>query len=93
MLLGAMFSLLAIILDGCDGEGARLKLQGSDLGWSSQTICDYPYYLFIFAGVTIGLTRNSGPSRIWFGAACFLLGPDSELSHLLPSASVDKRTS
>ena len=57
-LLGAVLSLWASILDGCDGEVARLKLQSSAFGCWLETICDYLYYLFIFAGMTIGLTRS-----------------------------------
>jgi len=60
MLMGAILSVFASILDGCDGEVARLKLQESDFGCWLETICDYLYYLFIFAGMTIGLVRSSG---------------------------------
>ena len=74
MLLGAMFSLLASILDGCDGEVARLKLQESDFGCWLDTICDYPYYLFIFAGMTIGLTRKSRTREYLVWGGMFLLG-------------------
>jgi phosphatidylglycerophosphate synthase len=60
VLLGAALSVFASILDGCDGEVARLKLQESDFGCWLETICDYLYYLFIFTGMTIGLVRSSG---------------------------------
>jgi phosphatidylglycerophosphate synthase len=60
MLLGAVLSLFASILDGCDGEVARLTFQESAFGCWLETICDYLYYLFIFAGMTIGLLRSSG---------------------------------
>ena len=60
MLLGALLSLFASILDGCDGEVARLKLQESDFGCWLETICDYLYYLVVFAGMAIGLARTSG---------------------------------
>ena len=60
VLTGAVLSWLASVLDGCDGEVARLKLQESAFGCWLETICDYLYYLFIFAGMTIGLTRTSG---------------------------------
>lgn len=73
MLLGALLSLFASILDGCDGEVARLKLQESDFGCWLETICDYLYYLFIFAGMTIGLSRSSGTRTylIWGGLLLF----------------------
>jgi phosphatidylglycerophosphate synthase len=79
-LLGAILSVWASILDGCDGEVARLKLQSSDFGCWLETACDYLYYLFIFVGMTIGLVRSSGSSAfaVWgmmllFGAAATML--------------------
>jgi phosphatidylglycerophosphate synthase len=79
-LLGAVLSVWASILDGCDGEVARLKLQSSDFGCWLETACDYLYYLFIFAGMAIGLVRSSGNSAfaVWgmvllFGAAATML--------------------
>jgi phosphatidylglycerophosphate synthase len=72
MLAGAVLSVWASILDGCDGEVARLKLLESDFGCWLETICDYLYYLFIFAGMAIGLIRNS-QSRIYLVLAILLL--------------------
>src|SRR5271166_1288058 len=57
---GAVLSVWASILDGCDGEVARLKLQASDFGCWLETVCDYLYYIFIFVGMTIGLVRSTG---------------------------------
>jgi len=73
MLFGAILSLFASILDGCDGEVARLKLQESAFGCWLETICDYLYYLFIFAGMTIGLLRTSGTQTYlaWGGLLLF----------------------
>ena len=48
-LVGAVLSVWASILDGCDGEVARLKLLESDFGCWLETVCDYLYYLVIFA--------------------------------------------
>jgi len=68
--MGALLSVWASILDGCDGEVARLKLQVSKLGCWLETICDYLYYLFIFVGMSIGLTRSRGTEAylVWGGA-------------------------
>ena len=73
ILAGALLSLWASILDGCDGEVARLKLQESDFGCWLETVCDYLYYLFIFAGLTIGLFRGSGVKTcvMWGGLLLF----------------------
>jgi len=73
-LLGAILSVWASILDGCDGEVARLKLQATDFGCWLETACDYLYYLFIFAGMTIGLARTSGKSAYWAWGAALLFG-------------------
>jgi phosphatidylglycerophosphate synthase/choline kinase len=53
-LLGAFLCLFASIMDGCDGEVARLKLLESDFGCWLETICDYAFYLFLLVGMTIG---------------------------------------
>jgi len=64
----AVLSVWASILDGCDGEVARLKLQESDFGCWLETICDYLYYLLVFSGMAIGLVRRSGPTYlVWTG--------------------------
>jgi len=59
-ILGAVLSWASSVLDGCDGEVARLKLQESAFGCWLETICDNLYYLFTFGGLTIGLVRSSG---------------------------------
>jgi phosphatidylglycerophosphate synthase len=59
-LVGAFLCLFASILDGCDGEVARLKLLESDFGCWLETICDYAFYLFLLVGMTIGQWRSSG---------------------------------
>ena len=74
MLAGAILSLFASVLDGCDGEVARLKLQESDFGCWLETICDYLYYLFVFAGMTIGLVRSSGARSYLAWGALLLFG-------------------
>jgi len=63
-LIGAVLGVWGSILDGCDGEVARLKLQVSDFGCWLDTICDYLYYFVTFAGVTIGVLRSKGDSSL-----------------------------
>src|SRR6202158_6154552 len=69
MLTGAVLSWFSSVLDGCDGEVARLKLQESAFGCWLETICDNLYSLFIFGGLTIGLVRTSGNRSylVWGG--------------------------
>jgi len=73
MLLGAVLGLFASILDGSDGEVARLTFQDSAFGCWLETICDYLYYVFTFVGMTIGLARTShtGNFLLWGGLLLF----------------------
>ncbi len=73
VLIGALLSVWASILDGCDGEVARLKLQVSDFGCWLDTICDYLYYIFVFVGMTVGLVRSTGKASYltWGGMLLF----------------------
>jgi phosphatidylglycerophosphate synthase len=67
--LGAFLSLAASVLDGCDGEIARLKYQESALGCWIETAGDYSYYIAIFIGLTIGAMRQTGAEIFyWLGA-------------------------
>ena len=67
--LGAFLSLAASVLDGCDGEIARLKYQESNLGCWIETFGDYSYYIAIFTGLTIGAVRQTGwEGFYWVGA-------------------------
>jgi phosphatidylglycerophosphate synthase len=71
--LAAFLSLAASVLDGCDGEIARLKYQESALGCWIETVGDYSYYIAIFIGMTIGAVRFTGlPLFYWFGAAALV---------------------
>jgi phosphatidylglycerophosphate synthase len=74
MLTGAMLSWFSSVLDGCDGEVARLKLQESAFGCWLETVCDNLYYLFIFGGMTIGLVRSSGNWGYWVWGGLLLFG-------------------
>jgi len=73
-LIGAVLSVCASVLDGCDGEVARLKLQVSDFGCWLDTICDYLYYIFIFVGMTIGLVRSTGKTSYLTWGGMLLVG-------------------
>ena len=73
-LLGAFLCLFASILDGCDGEVARLKLLESDFGCWLETVCDYVFYLFLLVGMTIGQWRSSGSKAYLVWGAFLLVG-------------------
>jgi phosphatidylglycerophosphate synthase len=57
--LAAFISLAASVLDGCDGEIARLKYQESALGCWIETFGDYAYYIAVFTGLTVGVVRHT----------------------------------
>jgi uncharacterized protein (TIRG00374 family) len=73
-LLGAFLCLCASILDGSDGEVARLKLQESDFGCWLETICDYAFYLFLLVGMTVGQWRSSGTNTYLVYGGLLLFG-------------------
>jgi phosphatidylglycerophosphate synthase len=73
-LLGAFLCLFASILDGCDGEVARLKLLESDFGCWLETVCDYVFYFFLLIGMTIGQWRSSGARAILLWGGLLVLG-------------------
>ena len=50
------------------------SLQATDFGCWLETACDYLYYLFIFAGMTIGLARASGNRAFGAWGAVLLFG-------------------
>ncbi len=58
-LVGALLSYWASILDGVDGEVARLTFQESSFGCWLETAGDYLSYVFVFVGMAIGLMRTS----------------------------------
>jgi phosphatidylglycerophosphate synthase len=70
----ALVSLAASILDGCDGELARLQYKESAFGCWLDTFGDYTYYLAIFTGLTIGMVRYTGWTGFWWVGGALLAG-------------------
>jgi phosphatidylglycerophosphate synthase len=56
---GALLFLCATIIDGCDGEVARLKFQESPFGQKFDVITDNVVHIAIFVGLGIGLYHQS----------------------------------
>ncbi|MEO6239460.1 MAG: lysylphosphatidylglycerol synthase domain-containing protein [Vicinamibacterales bacterium] len=68
--LAGFLSLAASVLDGCDGEIARLKYQESALGCWIETVGDYSYYFAILIGLTLGVVHQTGWGIFyWLGIA------------------------
>jgi phosphatidylglycerophosphate synthase len=72
-LAGSFFFLLCVVLDGVDGEVARLKLKESVFGHYLDIITDNLVHIAIFVGIAIGLWHETGDRRYLY-ALGFLLG-------------------
>jgi len=95
--LGALLFLFCVVLDGVDGEVARLKLQESRFGHYLDVVTDNIVHVALFIGIAVGLFRDTGDSRylhaLWlllggFGACvlavyyCILRRTEEELARL-----------
>ncbi|MCZ6635531.1 MAG: phosphocholine cytidylyltransferase family protein [bacterium] len=58
--LGGLLFQFASIIDGCDGEIAKLKFMGSQLGEWVDTMADNISYLVFFIGVILGMSHHTG---------------------------------
>jgi phosphatidylglycerophosphate synthase len=72
-LWGSLLFLASVILDGVDGEVARLKLQESKLGHYLDIVGDNTVHVAVFAGIAFGLFRLSNHA-VYLEALVFLLG-------------------
>jgi phosphatidylglycerophosphate synthase len=57
--LGSLLFLCSTIIDGCDGEVARLTFQASDFGGKLDVTMDNVVHLFLFPSITIGLYQQT----------------------------------
>ena len=68
-IIGSLLFLCSTIIDGCDGEVARLTFQESDFGGKLDIIMDNVVHLFLFSGMAFGLYRENGePIALVLGA-------------------------
>ena len=58
-MIGALCFLASTIIDGCDGEIARLTFRESPFGARLDILGDNLVHLFLFGGIAIGLYRRS----------------------------------
>lgn len=75
--LGAFLFELASIIDGCDGENARLTFRSSKLGGTLDVAGDALIFVFFFMNLPIGLYRSTW-NNLWL-----ILGGLSLLSMIL----------
>jgi phosphatidylglycerophosphate synthase len=57
--VGALLFLASTIIDGCDGELARLTFRESRLGARLDLVGDNVVHVFLFGGIALGLYRRS----------------------------------
>jgi len=62
IVVGGILLELSSILDGCDGEVAKIKLMESKFGQWIDTIYDHISYLFFIVGVPLGYYLTTGSS-------------------------------
>jgi phosphatidylglycerophosphate synthase len=72
-LSGTLLFLLCVVVDGVDGEVARLKLQETAFGHYLDIVTDNIVHVAIFVGLAIGLYRETG-NRIYIELLWLLLG-------------------
>jgi phosphatidylglycerophosphate synthase len=71
--IGALLFLASTIIDGCDGEIARLTFRESVFGARLDVLGDNVVHLFLFGGIAAGLYRRSGdPLVAWLGVVLVL---------------------
>ncbi len=72
-LFGAMLFVFCVIVDGVDGEVARLKLMESRFGHYLDITTDNLVHIAIFVGIAFGLYNGTG-NTLYLWALWFLLG-------------------
>ena len=81
-IVGALLFLASTIVDGCDGEIARLTFRETPFGAKLDILGDNLVHLFLFGGIAIGLYRRSGDPIV------AILGPTLLGGVLLAMATV-----
>ncbi|MBI3770834.1 MAG: CDP-alcohol phosphatidyltransferase family protein [Deltaproteobacteria bacterium] len=72
--LGTLLFLAAAIVDGCDGEVARLTFRESTFGQKLDVTTDNVVHLAIFIGLAVGLHRRAPDAHVGALAALLLGG-------------------
>lgn len=71
--VGGLLFLLHSIIDGCDGELARLKFQESRWGGALDFLGDNLVHVAVFGAMGLGLARSTGQTwPLWCGASAVL---------------------
>jgi phosphatidylglycerophosphate synthase len=73
-LSGAALLWTCCVLDGCDGEMARLKLRSTPFGARFDVIADNIVHLAIFVAIPLHLSRVHSGANIWSPAIALMAG-------------------
>jgi phosphatidylglycerophosphate synthase len=93
MLAGAFLGWFSSMLDGCDGEVARLAFRESALGCWLESVCDDLYYLAVLIGMVVGLVRQGEAQLVWVLGILALVGfGATSILHLTLRARVAARS-
>jgi phosphatidylglycerophosphate synthase len=73
-MIGAVSFLASTIIDGCDGEIARLTFRESTFGARLDILGDNLVHLFLFGGIAVGLYRRSADPTIALLGVALVIG-------------------
>ena len=73
-MIGALLFLASTIIDGCDGEIARLTFRESRFGARLDILGDNLVHLFLFGGIAVGLYRRSAEPTVALLGGALVLG-------------------
>lgn len=73
-LLGAGLLWITCVLDGCDGEVARLTLRTSRFGARFDVIADNIVHLAVFVAIPVHVARTRPELEVWRPAAALVVG-------------------
>lgn len=73
-MLGALLFLASTIIDGCDGEIARLTFRESSFGARLDILGDNLVHLFLFGGIAGGLYRRSADPTVALLGVALVIG-------------------
>ncbi len=74
LVAGGVLAQFASVIDGCDGEIARLKYQSSDYGGWLDAVLDRYADAALLLGLTWAWASQAGTALPWLAGACALTG-------------------
>ncbi|MEZ0242272.1 MAG: CDP-alcohol phosphatidyltransferase family protein, partial [Sphingomonas sp.] len=85
-LLGLALHMTWHVVDGADGDLARMTGRASPIGEMVDGFCDYASHIVLYVMLTWGLSQSGG---IWGGAAAWVIATVAGFGHAVQSAHVE----